>query len=285
MMDILFGAADLYSWNDIHIWAESIRRTGFDGDVILIVYRVQDIETITRNCNRLNIRVVEASHDHLGRPIDHTARGATTQCHQMRFFHIWQYLEMRPAYRYAIVTDVHDVVFQRDPSSALDILGSYKVIAPSEGINYEDEPWGKDNLLRGFGPYIYNQLKQWRIANVGTIALEGEFASKFCLQLYLLGENRYIPNDQSGFNFLISKMPQKHGELFFATENYGWATEIGTFDDPTKPYLWEKLKEPRPTLTADKGVVNSLGRSFVMVHQYGRNPTYRHYFEKMYPCG
>ncbi|KKL84482.1 hypothetical protein LCGC14_1964270, partial [marine sediment metagenome] len=56
MKDLLFGAADHYTWEQIRPWAKSIRESGFDGQVVLLVYR-GDVDTIVAECHELDIGV------------------------------------------------------------------------------------------------------------------------------------------------------------------------------------------------------------------------------------
>src|ERR1700688_3236181 len=118
MTDLIIGAADLYNWEQINNWAKSIRMSGFDGDVALLLYRSTESARldITENTKPLNIDVYLVEHDNFGRLINHTDRGRDTQSHQMRFFHIWQLLDKQD-FRYVIVTDVRDVIFQDNPTT------------------------------------------------------------------------------------------------------------------------------------------------------------------------
>ena len=85
MKDLLFGAADNYTWSQIKPWAQSIRDSGFDGEVVLLVYR-GDTDVIAVECEALEINVLNTDSDNWGRTIDHNAGGRDTQSHQMRFF-------------------------------------------------------------------------------------------------------------------------------------------------------------------------------------------------------
>ena len=70
-----------------------------------------------------------------------------------------------------ITTDVKDVIFQTNPSEWLERkLGYNRVNVASESIKYEDEEWGKNNLLKSFGQAIYDEHKENTIYNAGTIA-------------------------------------------------------------------------------------------------------------------
>lgn len=282
MKDLIIGAVDKYGWEHIQNWITSIERSGFDGDIVLLTYRIDDA-TLRQCLQHPRMKVISCEHDSKGRPINHNAYGRDTQSHQMRFFHMWQYLkETEERYGYVISTDVRDVVFQTNPSIWLNKLETKpSVVAASEGLNYEDEHWGKDNLLQGFGPYVYEDMKQTTINNVGTIAIRGDIAANFAITLFMLGESKYIPNDQSGFNFLVRHPCLGPSTVHLTTEVDGWAMQIGTFDDPARPEFFAKLQEARPVLQED-GMYNSIGKKFVMVHQYMRNPRYNEYFNNKY---
>ena len=49
MKNLLLGAADLYTWDQIKVWAISIRETGYTGDIALLTYRMK--EDIVEKCN------------------------------------------------------------------------------------------------------------------------------------------------------------------------------------------------------------------------------------------
>jgi len=187
MNDLLFGASDLYTWDKIKPWAQSIRDSGFDGEVVLLVYRA-DMDMFAKEAAKLDIQIMHTDSDNHGRPIDHNAGGRDTQCHQMRFFHLWQFLsaDTMDMYDRVITTDVRDVIFQRNPSEWLDdhMTTRWQVVAPSEGILYKNEHWNKDNMLQGFGPYVLEYAKNHTVYNVGTIAAGAEAMRDLALLIF-----------------------------------------------------------------------------------------------------
>ncbi len=276
MTDLLFGAVDKYSWKQMKPWCQSIRDTGFDGDVVLLMYR-GDADEIVPEAEKLGIDVVQAGHDNMGEPIQHTIRGRDTQCHQMRFFHLWQYLMTGPVYdqkyRYVVTTDTRDVIFQRNPFEWLEANlapNEHQIVAPSEGLKYVNEPWGADNMHRGYGPNVGPSTQEYEIFNVGTIAGEAEAIKDLSLLLYSMGENRYIPNDQSSFNLLVN------GCLLDVVKTRmidPWACECGTMMDPSKlPNFLPYLLGERPEIGSDDLVYTAKGELYYMVHQWERVP-------------
>lgn len=277
MKDLLFGAADNYTWSQIKPWAKSIRDSGFDGDVLLLVYR-GNLEEIALEASEFDISVFTTKHDMWGKPIDHNARGRDTQSHQMRFWHLFEYLDDEEVerYRYIICTDVRDVIFQRNPSEFLrrrmvDFRSSRVIIAPSEGLRYCDEPWGADNLRNGFGPHMSKRAENYEIFNVGTIAGSAKAIRDLAFILYTMGESRFIPNDQSGFNLLVN------GNLLNVdrvSHDEGWACQCGVMADPEKIEVFRPhLLAPEPTFDDDGYAFTSTGEKYYLLHQWDRVPS------------
>ena len=283
MTDWLLGAVDQYGWDQVRPWVKSIRASGFTGRVTLLIYR-GDATEMQRQCNTYDIEVLHAFADSWSQPISHTARMRDTQSHQMRFFHFWCLLNANNIgkYEHVILTDVRDVIFQSDPSAwlASGPLEHEDIVAPSEGLLYRDEPWGADNLQRGFGPLVWQFMQDQPIANVGTIAGLAGPIRDLCLTLYLMGENRYIPNDQSGFNVLIRTMLARMTE--FVRMGWGWAAQCGTMLDPQKvPTFYTKWLE-LPPLIEDGMVLTPSKTPFALVHQWDRVPELKNAVEARY---
>lgn len=275
MTDLLFGAADKYNWNQIKPWAQSIRDTGFDGDVVLLLYR-GDVDEIIPAAIASEITVIQATHDNTGQLIQHEVGGRDTQCHQMRFFHLWQYLITGPPkkYRYVVTTDTRDVIFQRNPFEWLEANldpNRHQIVAPSEGLTYANEPWGADNMNMGYGPMIGPHANHYEIFNVGTIAGEAQAMRDLALLLYSMGEGRYIPNDQSSFNLLVNGCLL---DVVKTNMHDPWACECGTTMDPNKlPSFLPHLLGDRPKMRPDGLVYTYSGELYYMVHQWERVPT------------
>lgn len=274
MKDLLFGASDMYTWEQLKPWVKSARDSGFNGDIALLIYR-GDAEDIAAACMDYDVSVFTADSDMWGRPIQHNAGNRDTQCHQMRFWHLYQYLtsDVGP-YRYVICTDARDVIFQKNPSEFLDERFHSKfgvqILAPSEGLTYNNEPWGADNMKDGFGPNVWEQESVHEIFNVGTIAGTTRAMRDLALMLYTMGEGRFIPNDQSGFNILVNGSILKAQRM---SHDEGWACQCGTTLDPQKIAGFRPhLVCPEPTTDDEGFVYTSRGELFTIVHQYDRVP-------------
>lgn len=222
--DLIIGGASNYSWNELKYWVNSIRKSGFTGDVVLIATNISK-ETIDKLTSQGVILSL------YGKITDD--RGFTAHSngapHVERFFYIHNYLNTtKEKYRYVITTDTRDVVFKRNPSFWLENNLTNKIVCSSEGLKYKDEPWGNQNLLQAFGPFFHNTLKEELIYNVGTIAGKFEYVKDLLLMIFQMSINRPIPIvDQAVFNFLINQQPYK--DVVLKTSNKdAWAVQLGT---------------------------------------------------------
>lgn len=277
MKDLIIGGASNYSWKQLSGWVNSLRQVNFSGDVVLVVTNIsnQTIEELTNMGVRLFI-YGEKQND--GSYINKQKGPA----HVERFFYIWHFLNtIKEKYRFVITTDTRDVVFQKNPSIWLEnnLLNTpYKIVCSSEGLKYKDEPWGSNNLKEAFGQYMYDELKENLIYNVGTIAGEHEYIKDLLLMIFQMSINRPIPIvDQAVFNFIINQQPYKN--VILKTSNIDkWAIQLGTTmgaiksgkgdlgilcsQNPTELISYQlKYVDQQPNID---------NLDFVIIHQYDR---------------
>jgi hypothetical protein len=274
--DLIIGCASNYNWNQLKYWVNSINQSGFEGEKVLILMNA-DRETCQK-VNEAGFKIIGFQQDAEGNLV----HKSDIMVHVERFLHLYRLLS-QTNYRYVITTDVRDVVFQKNPIEWIEnSLGDRAMIFSSESIKYKDEPWGNQNLLETYGPFVHNIFKENEIFNVGVLAGRAEYLRDLCLNIFVASTNSPISIcDQSTFNFLISQHPYTDLNLYAKSEN-GWACQLGTTADPTKleqfkPFLLEDL----PKMEGDK-VVTSTGLEYTIVHQYDRVPEWRKLIEKKY---
>lgn len=270
MKDLLIGAADLYGWDKVHIWVKSARKSGFTGDIILLGYRLAP--SVLEHASEYGVDVYKIDYDSFGNPIVHEGSGIPTQCHQLRFFHGWQFLlDAHTQYDNVLITDVRDVMFQLNPSDYLrtKLTDDKPLLVSSEGILFKDEPWNYRNLLLGFGPIIAEQLKECTAYNVGVLAGKSSVMKNLFLSIYNNTLNRYIPSDQSSFNVILHQ--GLIGSYIETNHNDNWACQSGVVLDPEKAHYVPSLLEPQPIIRDGK-VYNHKGELFHIVHQWDRLP-------------
>jgi hypothetical protein len=266
--DLIIGGFTNYNYNQLKPWVESIDECGFTGDKVAVVGNASQ-ETIGELIKR-NFIIFPMIQGNV--PV-----------HVLRFLSIYEFLKNNwQNYRYVVTTDVKDVYFQTNPFKLINDKcedNGYKLVIASEGLKYKDEPWGNENLMQAYGPYIHEQFKENEIFNVGTFGGKSEYVKDMVFNIFTNAINRPIQIcDQAVFNVLINTLPFK--DITFKTTN--WACEAGTVADPSK------VADFRPNLTIeepvflDGEVLNSDGEPFPIVHQYDRVPAWKEYIRKKY---
>jgi hypothetical protein len=290
--DLIIGGASNYSWRELQYWVNSIKKTGFKGDIVLVATNISG-ETVQKLSDEGVFVHAYGESDANG----NVTNKSNNAPHVERFIFIWDYLNKNlEDYRYVVVTDTRDVIFQKDPIEFLDRkLGLNSLVCSSEGLLYQDEPWGNKNLLDTFGPIVYNELKDKLIYNVGTIAGYYEEVRDLLLHLFFNSVNRPIPIvDQAVFNFMINFHPYVGGILKTNNES-DWAVQLGTTKYAVEAgkgdlgaagnmdkYL-QTYQDIQPKI--ENGRVSNGHTEYCIVHQWDRVPTLKAAIEKEYGDG
>ena len=277
MKDLIVGCATNYDWSKLKYWVNSINRSGFEGDKVLILMNC-DKDTV-KKISDSGFSIIAFNQDSNG----NLTYESSMMVHVERFFHIYQLLKDN-LYRYVITTDVKDVVFQQNPSVWLEnnFTDNDDLVFSSESMKYKDEPWGNQNLMETFGLQIYEDFKKNTIFNVGVLAGRGYAMKDLMMNIFASCMHRPIKIcDQSTFNFLISQHPYLKTSKYTKSED-GWACQLGTTADPSKIEQFRPfLLEPSPKMVDDK-VVTSTGIECTIVHQYDRVPEWKKVIEAKY---
>lgn len=277
MKDLIIGCSTNYDWPKLKYWVNSINKSGFEGDKVLILMNC-DKDTVLKVIDA-GFKVVGFKQDEQ----DNLVYSSNMPVHTERFVHIYDYIRNNGPYRFVITTDVKDVVFQKNPVEFLEEhCDVNNLIFSSESIRYKDEPWGNQNLFETYGKYVYDIFKENEIYNVGVLAGRGDAMQALAINIFTSCTNRPIPIcDQSTFNFMISQKPYTDTSKYTKSED-GWACQLGTTVDPTKIKDFEPfLLEARPILKDGK-ITTSTGVPYHIVHQYDRVPAWRNIIEARY---
>jgi hypothetical protein len=277
MKDVIIGASTGYNWDTLKYWINSINKSGFEGDKVLILMNC-DFDTVKRVADA-GFKIVGFNQDENG---NLTYQHGRIPVHVERFLHIYEFLRTNE-YRYAITTDVKDVIFQKNPIPRMEYeLQNHNLMFASESMKYKDEPWGNQNLLETYGPYIHDKFKDNEIYNVGVLAGRAYALRDLCINIFTAAINRPIPIcDQSTFNFMISQHPYLHTSKYMKSED-GWACQLGTTADPSKIQQFRPfLLEAEPTIYEHR-ITTSRFDEFNIVHQYDRVPEWRKMIEAKY---
>jgi hypothetical protein len=295
--DLIIGGASNYNWDQLKYWVNSIKATGFKGDIVIVATNISG-DTVKKLVEQ-DVKVYAYG--------QRTEDGGVAKSennippHVERFLFIWDFLRNnKGTYRFVTVTDTRDVIFQEDPTIYLEknlLFGSAALVCSSEGLAYKDEPWGSKNLLDTFGPILYDELKDNMIYNVGTIAGFSDEVRDLLVQIFFQSVNRPIPIvDQAVFNFIIS-LTAYDLEIIKSNNASGWAIQLGTTleaikagagdigqivrQDPSKLDEYIKVyQDIQPVVEND--LVTTGHVPFTIVHQWDRVPAIREMIERKY---
>ena len=289
MKDIVIGSIINYDWNKIKYWVNSLDRSGFTGDKLMICFNI-DSETLLK-LKRKKYHIISLQSG----DVDISNFNIVVD----RFLYMWKFLKnCKDQYRYVIATDVKDVIFQKNPSIYLeDVFNgkTTKLLNRTQGINistesikYKDESWGANNLFTSFGPSLYNHLKENVIFNCGVLSGKYDSIVDMFLSIYLLSNGasgRYIDGgggpDQAALNILLNMKAWKDITIVNNSES-SWAAQLGTTGPQIHPEVWQKVIELTPIMLNKKICTNGTRKVYSIVHQYDRFPEWRSILEKYY---
>lgn len=289
-VDMVIGAITGYKWEQIKHWVNSLDRSGFTGLKAVIAYNV-DYATL-EELQKRGYAVLAFAKDEAGRRVTYPNKDFAIVVD--RFLHYYLMLDNpdnREKIRFIVATDVRDVIFQRNPSEYLNHvdLRAVDLLVSSEGIQYQHEPWGANNLLQSFGPIMYDRHKTNKIVNCGVLA--GRFSAFMGLSksVYLLshGTTQHVPGgggpDQAALNLLLSTAVYDH-ITEVSEHTHPWAAQLGTMMDPNKLDAYKPfLTEPLPRYNYQSGLVETAtGQPFTIVHQWDRVPEVKEAVERLY---
>jgi hypothetical protein len=262
--DIVLAAAGGYDWPKVELWARSLVTSGYTGLVLVILYDggAHNAE-VKAKLEALGIQVVIF-------PL----RGTVFN---QRFYDFHEVLEPNlKNLRYAVVTDIRDVIFQSDPMEVLDCYLSgdrddMHLYAASESLLYKDEAWGKQNIVDGY-PLLAAKFMDKTIYNVGVLCGKAKAVADMCLSIGIIAKSSGFPvADQSGYNILLDTVGWSMVTLFGEGSD-GFVCQAGTTADPRKiDGFRPNLLDPEPVFK--DGVVQTHdGMVYPIVHQYDRVP-------------
>lgn len=281
--NLIIGGARGYNYNQLKPWVQSIKDTGFEGDIILVCTDISK-DTIDK---LIADSVLIAAYGDKTPDGGFRSQPNGVAPHVERFFYIWNTMVgLQDKYERVVVTDTRDVIFQQDPFKWIEqdpSAWSYPFIASAEGFLYKDEPWSNQNLHDTFGPYFHNIIKDRHIFNVGVIGGDMPEVTDLMLMIFQLSINRPVQIvDQAVYNFLLL-YGNMAGHTEFTDNSRDWAIQLGTTFDAYKAgkgdisQLSEDQYKDRyqsiQPIHKDGKVINPVTRNeYVIVHQWDRVP-------------
>jgi len=258
----IIGCITKYGVEQIRPFIESIERSGFNGDKLMLVYEITQ-DTI-EYLNVKGWKLIQSE------PQQHIIL--------QRFRDIYQVLHQYET-DVIIWVDVKDIVFQKDPTEWLNKNMNKDILAFSESLKFGDEEWARLNAGTSF-PMEWDWLQNEEICCAGTIVGKKDAIRDLFIDIYrwsLTTSNREQLADQAAYNILI-RLHQFKDKVQFVKQQEGFAAQLHLKlkKGDILPYT-EKL----PTIDGSD-VRNLKGELYTLVHQYDRNEELKKLIENKY---
>ena len=251
-----------YGVEQIRPFVESINRSGYKGEKLMLVYdvSVEVINYLDAN-GWLIVQGVPQQHIILQRFRDMYALLSQYETDVI----IW--------------VDVKDIIFQKDPTEWLNMWMQRDILAFSESLKFGDEEWARLNAGTSF-PMEWESLQHEEIYCAGTIVGKREAIRDLFIDIYrwsLTTANPQQLADQAAYNILIH-MHQWKDKVQYVKQQEGFAAQLHLKlkKGDTLPYT-----EVLPTIDGDE-IKNSKGELYTLVHQYDRNEELKKIIENKY---
>lgn len=265
--DLIIGVCSNFKYDDVKPWVKSSKDCGFEGDVVLITIDMPEEDN--KRIEEDGVHVIRAK------------KQGNMMIHMERFFHIHNYLDNHTEYDWVISTDVRDVIFQKNPTKWLELMPC-EIVSSGESIRIKDEQWNRHNIIKNFGEYFYEEIKDRIVQCVGVLAGQATYMKDLAFYIYQMSLNR--PDwvaDQAAYNMIIHHTPwtqlTMHTDLSQAWAINGHVTNYEPDMEKFGPYLLEG----RPYVK-DGLIVNENGEPFHIVHQYDRVREWKKIVEEKY---
>lgn len=204
--NLLIGAiSGNYTVDDVRTWVET--SIWDDTNRLLLLYN--DNEELVNYLTNNDIGVIQVPYDSWGQKTEFTTNTGTMTLqssynlvHNIRFFHIWDYINnslQQGTVDKVLITDVRDVYFNKNPFEYID----NNIIATSEVVVYEQEQWNSQHLYENLGLIGIDCLLTEEVLNVGVWGGPIDLVRDMCADIYLMSAGKPKVADQTSFNYLI----------------------------------------------------------------------------------
>jgi hypothetical protein len=293
----ILAAASGYTPEQVKPWVESLKSSGFDGKVFIVMYETQNgLETELANY-----------FDKSGFHVSVSKPTGETHIATQRFLDYAKLLESEHCSDVDLVihTDIRDVIFQENPDTWLRLSMRKKshILATSEGVTFNHEDWNGDGLQLQFGLNTFEKLKNVETLCSGIIAGKKHIVANLFKTMYELAFFSATPDgfvDQHFYNLAIREVyseythistPEEPWNINFGTmvalplTNSEWSTGdksvYSGFDRKRSGSYNDHLLFPIPQFIDGK-VCNELGVPYAIVHQYDRFPEWGNEIKSQY---
>jgi hypothetical protein len=249
--NLVIGAIVSHGLNEIRPFVDTLRQSGFDGDIVFFVSQLapDGIEYLRRNHCLL-----------LDYPFDETH--GKISVHSFRFLLFRQFLECnKDFYRYVMLTDTRDVLFQKDPFD-FDMDDRLCVFLEDPSKRIGTCPFNAGWIVKKYGQSELSRLYDCEISCSGVTlgGISQVLTYLTALRDHLLPPVAFVGDDQGGHNYLVHH--HLVGPLRTMRNMKGPVLTMGYL--PFNRILWDT-----------RGlIVDWNGNIINILHQYDRHPDF-----------
>jgi hypothetical protein len=257
---LVLGLVSGGGWEYVQTWYSSLRRSGYGGEVVLITSRCAP--DLYERCAENGVTTVEVEPDELLTPYsDDLFTGR----------HLPMSRVLGGSYRdhLALVTDVRDVFFQKDPFEFLEDahgprLDGLTVSVEDVAHDHDSMPgrWNAVKLQQQFSKETRESMKGQPVYNAGIVAGPGGLVADLFKMIYLVCFNARHPGDQAALNMILRLEPYRSLTTIVPPEA-PWVAHFAAIQFAGVP------GDRRPVI--EDGLVTTVdGKAFHILHQYDR---------------
>ena len=256
---IVVGAIFNVRWNSIVHWWKSLIATGFNGEIHMMCY---DIDQPTRNILKQNKIIV------------HEYRLLGTQVVIDRFRDLGLLLKSFNPKTWVLFADVMDIAFQSNPAVFLSTV-KQNLVAVHEGVTFEGNTWMSNNLKTAY-PHLCETLRKEFFYNAGSLAGKADLFSEFADAVYRMSTEYAVPgaisHDQTAANILLQGQSFKSQTLFLGPNDlWCFCGASSMFAPPKDAQNYQGMP-----VTVKNGLCYVNDHQMpVMFHHYTRDPKVR----------
>jgi hypothetical protein len=268
--DLILGTVENYDFYQFRRFLITLRQTRFGGHVCLFVGPGISRTTI-RRIRQFDVEIVPygPAFPFVAEPHPQAPKSLPAPIHIYNYRHFLYYdymLKRGREFRNVLITDVKDVVFQRDPFD-FPVTDRIHVAMENPDVPVGACPWNSQWLLAGYPPEVLERLKDKDLSCAGTtLAPVGHMMRYLELMLAEIAgmKDAYKCADQAAHNLLL------HDGKLDPVE------KLRNFEGP----ILTVGSEQRYELDDRNELVNRDGSKMAVIHQYDRHPELVRIFEK-----
>lgn len=261
-----------YNYQKISPWINSLNSTGFKGDKIIIGVDIdKELEKQIIKSDIYCYKTKSTTNEHI---------------FMERHKHFIDFLKIfKNNYEYIIITDIKDIIFQKNPEEWIKSnIKNYDIISSSESIKIKNENWNKYEIYNALGNTIGQSMENHEAFCAGILAGKTEEIFKILILLYenSIKAKNTSSADQPFFNYIIHSNILKQ-KILPANHDNGWSLNCGVAAcDRTEKEFKKYLLHNPPYIDSNNIIRNFKNEEICIIHQYDRNSLWKDILLKKY---